>query len=356
MGKGRRRPYRVRLTTGWELNEDTGKQKQLYVTLGYYASRKEAMLALAAYHASPYDLSADKITFEDAYKAWSKKDYEERSYTSRKQLESAYKKCEPIYNMRMRDIKKAHMQDILDKYEDQSETAQRNIKTVMKNTFKYCMENDLINKDYTVYLTTKSAASEEDGIHTPYTAEEIAMLWDNLKTPVPLRHSRHEFKDVFPADIVLMLIYTGMRPSELLKMECANVNLEERCMVGGSKTEAGKNRVIPLHDDILPLVAARMELGNKYLITYKTDKPPTLQQFRVYMHDPLLVNKMDLMHLPHDGRHTFATFAHRFRIDKLIEKKIMGHAVPDITDGIYTHKDAQELVEEVNKIVFYEKH
>ena len=137
-------------------------------------------------------------------------------------------------------------------------------------------------------------------------------------------------------------------------MECDNVHIEDRYMLGGSKTKAGKNRLIPLHDDILPLVKARLEQGNKYLIPYKTDVPMKLAQFRNYMHDPLLI-KLGISHLPHDGRHTFATFAHRFEINKLAQKKIMGHAVSDITDGVYTHKTVEELLHEVNKIVFYEK-
>ena len=50
-----------------------------------------------------------------------------------------------------------------------------------------------------------------------------------------------------------------MRPGELLNMECANVYVEDRYMLGGSKTKAGKNRIIPLHDDIIPLVKAFLE-------------------------------------------------------------------------------------------------
>ena len=62
----RRNPFRVRVTTGWDLTPD-GKQKQLLQTLGYYPTRKEAMMALAEYNQNPYDLNNKKITFETCY-------------------------------------------------------------------------------------------------------------------------------------------------------------------------------------------------------------------------------------------------------------------------------------------------
>ncbi len=62
-----------------------------------------------------------------------------------------------------------------------------------------------------------------------------------------------------------------------------------------------------------------------------------------------------MQHLPHDGRHTFATFAEKNELKPLRIKLIMGHKITDITDGVYTHKSAAELVEEANKIVFREK-
>ena len=49
----RRNPFAVRITTGWD---DDGKQ--VYEYLGYFPSRKKAMVALADYNNNPYDLSS----------------------------------------------------------------------------------------------------------------------------------------------------------------------------------------------------------------------------------------------------------------------------------------------------------
>ena len=67
------------------------------------------------------------------------------------------------------------------------------------------------------------------------------------------------------------------------------------------------------------------------------------------------MNRLELDHLPHDGRHTFASFADRSEINIVAIKKIMGHKSNDITKDVYTHKEIEELVEAVNQITFVEK-
>lgn len=39
----RRNPYIVRKTTGWDINTETGKRKQLYVTIGYAPTRAKGL-------------------------------------------------------------------------------------------------------------------------------------------------------------------------------------------------------------------------------------------------------------------------------------------------------------------------
>ena len=66
-----RNPWRVRVTVGWELNQETGRCKQNLKTIGYYPTRAEAEAALVAYQECPYDLDAKDITFKELYERWS---------------------------------------------------------------------------------------------------------------------------------------------------------------------------------------------------------------------------------------------------------------------------------------------
>ena len=70
-GKKRRNPYVAKKTKGWEIDPDTGKVKQLYITVGYYPTRKDALNALAEFNNNPYDVNVAKVTFADVYERWS---------------------------------------------------------------------------------------------------------------------------------------------------------------------------------------------------------------------------------------------------------------------------------------------
>ena len=354
LGENRRNPFRVRVTAGWEYNEQTGKQKQKYSTLGYFPTRKEAMIALAKYNENPYDLDMGKVTFEEMYHQFIK--IEAPAEGMLKSYRSAFNRLETLHKLKMASIKKQHLQDALDANSGLSTVYLEKMRSLLKNMWQYCIDNDLLEKDYTAKLRI-SPKETEGSIHIPYTKEEIKLLWDNVDMPIDLklasRGKSYNTMQVYCVDTILMFIYTGARPSELLKMECKDINLEERYMIGGIKNEDSKNRVIPIHDDIFPLVEARVKKGTKYLIPYKTDNPPPLQTYRDMIFNPIM-NKLKISHLPHDGRHTFSSIADNY-IDLYTKKRIMGHKIKDITQGTYTHKSPAELVEEMNKIIFVEK-
>ena len=47
--------------------------------------------------------------------------------------------------------------------------------------------------------------------------------------------------------MILVGIYSGWRPQELATLKTADIDLEANTMKGGMKTDAGKNRVVPIH-------------------------------------------------------------------------------------------------------------
>ena len=135
--------------------------------------------------------------------------------------------------------------------------------------------------------------------------------------------------------------YTWLGDDKKIHFVCPNC---------GSKTEAGKNRVIPIHNDILPLVEKRYNPNNERLIELLNETSP-YNQYRKYFFDPVM-EFLNIKHLPHDGRHTFASFADRSQANPLSIKRIIGHKSQDFTKDVYTHKTIEELVEAVNMIHF----
>lgn len=62
------------------------------------------------------------------------------------------------------------------------------------------------------------------------------------------------------------------------------------------------------------------------------------------------MSKLDLKHMPHDTRHTFITEAKEKRMNEYILKLIVGHSIQDITEKIYTHRQINELKQEIEKV------
>lgn len=93
-----------------------------------------------------------------------------------------------------------------------------------------------------------------------------------------------------------MLIYTGMRINEILNLKKTDVDLVNCTLTGGSKTNAGKNRVIPIHSKIFPLIKDRMGNRTDYLIPNKTGKGGMrYENFRTYVFTPIIL-KLGMNH------------------------------------------------------------
>ena len=68
-------------------------------------------------------------------------------------------------------------------------------------------------------------------------------------------------------DSVLVFLYTGFRISELLDLKTVNVDLDANTIKGGMKTKAGKDRIVPIHSRIAPIISGRVADGGEYLFT-----------------------------------------------------------------------------------------
>lgn len=337
LGGKRRKPFAARVTVGWEFDEKTKKEKQKYDYIGYYESRPDAMIALAEYNKSPYDIDARRITFAEVYDFLLKDKYPKGIVTksekgSARILQMAFNQSESIHNMIFMDIRKSHMQGVINNSPLKHGSVKK-IKTLYTQMYDLAMSNDWVEKDYSIYVTIP--ANTEESTKKPFTNKKIKWLWKNI--------DKYNF-----IDVVLILIYTGMRPSELLEIENENIFLEKRYMIGGMKTEAGKDRVIPIHKKIMPLIRKRINDKKHLMLNSKGNRMQyhTLKNDRW---DPLM-KKIKMNHTPHECRHTFATIMDDAGANKLSIKKIMGHTSSDITDGVYTHKSIEELIKAVDLI------
>ena len=319
LGGNRRKPWAVRFTTGYASN---GVQKFQY--LGYYEKRTEALAALVEYHKNPYDIGARKTTFAEVYEAWADRKFETLGKSSVRNYRSIYRKCEALYDMEFSKVKTSHLQGVIDSHKTLAGV--NLLKVLFGQLYAFAIKHDLCEKDYSQYVEVPIKEKRKEKV--PFTSEEVQRLWDN-------KHLQY-------IDIVLILLYTGMRISELLEMKIEKISLADRYMVGGVKTAAGRNRVIPLHRDIVPLIEAQIKEGKTYLFESSRGNMIAYNYFAAYKFAPLM-ESLKMRHTLHETRHTFISQADRLGLNTGAIKRIVGHANGDIT-AHYTHKETSELI------------
>ena len=320
----RRRPFIVRITTGFDING-----RQIMKVLGYYHTQAEAIKALANYNDNPYDINLNDITLKEILDRFmeNKKGNVEKS--SLKSYRVWYNYLRPLYSKRMKDIRTFELQNFINSLSHLSTGSLKLVKSFIRMLFKDAMEMDIISKDYSEYIKLPKYKKVIE--RKIFTEEEIVLLWDNIKIM--------EY-----ADTILILIYTGMRINELLKLEKKNVNLENNTIIGGSKTDAGKNRIIPIHPKILPLIIKRMGNKTEYLIPNRTGR-------NYYEYNNFRQNEFVkiMEHTIHDTRHTFATMISDVSDNENAITGIIGHTNINMTKK-YTHTNIEKMRKEMEKI------
>lgn len=335
LGGKRRKPWRVRKTTGWVIDEKTEKARQEYITIGYYETQAEARAALADYNKNPYDIATASIKFSEVYKMWSDEHFKEIVPSAVRTWKSAYNHSKPLWDMKMKDIKVIHLERTISEANVGDDTKKR-MKSMYNLIYKFALKHEIVTVDY-AQLCNKVKKTTESKPRIPFAEKEIQLLWDNLDFPF--------------VDMILIGIYSGWRPQELATLKTENIDLEKGTMLGGLKTEAGKNRYVPIHSKILPLVEKRYNPDNKMLFTSPDSKNGTEMTYYKYReHFNKVMEFLKLNHTPHEARHTFITMAKSANVDEYCLKLIVGHSIGDITERIYTHRKIEELKAEIEKI------
>lgn len=317
----------------------TGKKE----VLGTYGTPGEAVQALDAYNAQNTPAERLKCTFADAYEKWrAQPKFSNLSRDMIKGYELAFKKSAPLYSRQMRDLKAEDYQQIIDQMvtDGLSRSSCEKQRTLFSQLCEWAMAQDIINKNYAQLLHLPAAAGKAE---RTLTADEIARI------------STYQNDKRFgqTAQIAMVLLYTGMRIDELLSMRCENVYLKEHYMQGGEKTEAGKNRIIPILDPIYKIIAFwMMDSGCEWLIPSKAgtklDKRNVATKFRALMQEC----QIDGVH-PHTLRHTASSKMVECGLEKTAVQAILGHKNFSTTANKYvSHNDPTYLLQEMQKMKY----
>ncbi len=298
----RRRPYAARITTGWHINDITGKRIQHYQILGYAPTRSEALQILARYNNYPIDGETLKLTFREIYLRWSEEKFPTISHSNIKGYRAAFATCENIANMPFHNLRLNDLQQVID-HSGKNYPTLKKIRVLFNQLYSYAMKHEIVSKDYS-------------------------------------------------GQTVLMLIYNGVRVSELLDLKKENVHLSEQYFdVIDSKTENGIRKV-PIADKVLPFYQRWLHDCSdcEYLIHTLDSQHFTYYMYYHNVFQPLMF-RLHIDHTPHCCRHTTISLLAEAHVDQTTIKKIVGHSgAMSLTERIYTHLDVPALVEAINQI------
>lgn len=329
----RRKPWQVMITTGYDFDKETKKAKQISKQLGTYETRELAEQALNEYNNSPYNFDMATITFGEIYEIWSHKERFKKLAKSTKQCySSAYKYCEGIKDICIKDLKTMHLQDAVDKCPHGSNT-KNNMKVIMSAVFEYAEMNDIVSKNYAKFIEIEE--SEPTFEREVFTKEEIQKLW--------------EMKNDCYVQIVIILLYTGMRVNELLLMKRECCNLQERSLYIEKAKNKSSIRKVPIHNDIYNMIQSFYNKNKELLIVNDNGFSVPYNNFAVRQFKRMMTT-IGAEHRIHDTRHTFVSRAKECNMDELCVKRIIGHTTKDITSKVYTHITHETLLKEISKL------
>lgn len=307
----------------------TGKFKR--VSLGTFSTKIEAMEALINYNRNPHNIYSKNPTFIKIIEIWKNEHLKNVSINREKNILSRLRKMEPLYHLIFNEIKLFNLQIFFNNLNISTGT-KKEYKSIINLIFEYGMKYELIQKNPVAYINIgKHKKVREANI---FTIKEIESLWNNQLVSF--------------VDTVLILIYTGVRIGELLSIKKSDVCLKERYMIGGSKTSAGINRIIPIHKDIIPLIKNRLKESNYHLVENNRKQINYGFYNRIFKS---IIKQLDLNnHRIHDTRHTFATIISETNANQTSIKNIIGHSSYHITEKIYTHKRKEDLIKAIDFI------
>lgn len=362
LGKGRRNPYAVHPPA---ILDDSVGDIAPQPALCYVDDYMTGVAVLTAYHAGTYkpgyELLArkeliDGLTAEDVsrrlladYRKLAGRDIKRPTFAevyqrffddkfcvghkySKQTISStkaAYKNCSQLHNKDFYSLKHDDLQRAVDvcplKY-----ASLELIVSLFHQMYTYGTMHDLCEKDYSHGLKIKKADDDVKGV--PFTLDDLAAIY----------RAYYEQHDEI-AEMLLIMCLSGFRIEEYQKIQ---VNMDQWYFMGGSKSRAGKSRLVPIHSAIQPMVQRRMEAYGQLVLIKSSN-------FRSRM--DALIKRLDILDIPkrtpHDCRHTFSWLCEKYEVAENDRKRMLGHSFGnDVTNRVYGHRDIGELREQIEKI------
>ena len=179
--------------------------------MGSFSTREEAELEARLYARDHKE--SDDITFSQLWELWLKQKSDTVSEGTRKVYFAKYRtNCPPIYETPYIELRPKDFLECINIKPDAGAGTKNNTIKYLRAMDRFAYEIGVIDRQYTLNIQKYKEKSKRK--NRIFTEEEINYLWNHL-----------EIQDV---DLVLILLYTGLRPGELPIIQLEDIHEDQR--------------------------------------------------------------------------------------------------------------------------------
>ncbi|MBR4291663.1 MAG: tyrosine-type recombinase/integrase [Oscillospiraceae bacterium] len=321
----RGKTWECAVTLGYVI-DDNGKRRAVRPTKGGFKTKKEAMEYIPTLRNAPTRKIPNLIDLWETYKT--SKKYQKLGASRKEKYDIAWKKLESLWFCKIDELTTFDLQNAVDSNADTYYTA-RDLKDLLSKLYQTAMPDEYVKSNLSKFIELPDLNAKEQ---QPFHSDEIAKLWTDYTG------------GNWWTGYILLMIYTGMMPGELLDARKAHIDWEGKQIVGaGKKTAKRRETPIVLADVVLPVLADLCEHT-------KGDKLIRINKDRFYETYYEALERAGCRRLtPYSCRHTAATELTLENIPPSVIQKIMRHARYSTTEK-YIHISIDPMLEAVNKL------
>ena len=317
------------MVVGWKVAGD--KALPVYRSKGGFPTKRDALAYCPELLKAPK--AQKRLTVAQVYDGWMSEHESRVSKSTMDCYRAAWKYFQPIHHMVFADVALDDLQECVDDCPHGKRTKE-NMKALAGLLMRYALPRHQTDMNYAAFIHT---GHDPKGTRPAFDHQQVELI-------------RQAVGRVAGADVVLILIYTGMRPAELLGLR--KEDYRDGVLYGGIKTAAGKDRAVPVSSLIRPLLDARMAAPGDYLFPGPDGQPMSPAYFREKVFyavldavgvQPMPTPDRPARYVPYSCRHTFANLLKAAPGADKDKAALIGHADYATTKKHYQSAELERL-------------
>jgi integrase len=321
-----------------------GRIRKHQQKLGSFSKKSDARAVLDEYLKHP--TSKYNFTLRNLYEEWKSIAFQDIAKQTKTNYTTCWEKITTcpspqIADKMLREITTADMRRVLDYYADGnavkalSRSYITKIKALLTQLYDYALENNIVDRNYASLVKLPKMETSKARAFTDLEFQKLEKNW----------------KTVAGGDACLVLCYTGWRVTEFCELTQFSYDPKAQTLTGGLKTDAGRDRVVPVHPKIQPIISQWYSASKGPLFARSDGRPYNKDTFMRNVWRPC----MDALGLPsdltpHSARHTCATRLSAAGVPAEDIQRILGHADYSVTANTYVNQDLATLRASMAKV------